>query len=514
MEDDADGLRERLEQTEFAMSVAGVGVSYRDADSDEILLSGSLVDLLGLPPESRSISRRDFIARVHPDDVERVSSSVNTAVAGHGRFSLEYRFHHPELGWRWFQSEGGVTSSRPGESPRVFSAIVDVTERHVLELQLHQAQKMEAIGKLAGGVAHDFNNLLTAIGGYSRLLLRSLSSDSQRRDVEEVIKAADRATALTRQLLSFSRQQIQEIGAIDLNDLIEDMAAILRRIIGDDVQLMTTLAADVSPVRGDRGQLEQLVLNLVVNARDAVAGDGVIQITTHEQEVNSPITSYGLTLPVGRYLVMTVSDTGCGMSEDTKARLFEPFFTTKAQGVGTGLGLATIYGILAQGEGLVEVSSESGAGASFSVYLPYHEGPITPPQIADVVLPEGGSETILLAEDEAAVRMLARRILQGAGYAVIDAPRSAEARRLAETTAHIDLLVADVMMPGGSGPDLYRALHPSRPEMRVLFISGYAERQLFNRAEIPHAAPFLAKPFTVEGLLRKVREVLTADVSN
>jgi two-component system cell cycle sensor histidine kinase/response regulator CckA len=262
-------------------------------------------------------------------------------------------------------------------------------------------------------------------------------------------------------------------------------------------------------VRGDRGQLEQLVLNLVVNARDAVAGDGVIRIETHEQEVSSPITSYGLTLPVGRYVVMTVSDTGCGMSEDTKARLFEPFFTTKAQGVGTGLGLATIYGILAQGEGLVEVSSESGAGASFSVYLPYHEGPVAPPQIADVVLPEGGSETILLAEDEAAVRMLAQRILQGAGYTVIEAPSSTEAKRLAESTAHIDLLVADVMMPGGSGPDLYRALHPSRPEMRVLFISGYAERQLFNRAEIPRAAPFLAKPFTVEGLLRKVREVLT-----
>jgi CheY-like chemotaxis protein len=288
------------------------------------------------------------------------------------------------------------------------------------------------------------------------------------------------------------------------------MAAILRRIIGDDVRLITTLDADVPPVRSDRGQLEQLVLNLVVNARDAVSGRGVIRIETHEREIRSPLTSYGLTVPAGRYVVVTVSDTGCGMSEDTKARLFEPFFTTKPHGVGTGLGLATIYGILAQGGGLMEVNSEPGAGASFDVYLPQHEGPIAPPQMADVVLSEGGSETILLAEDEDSVRMLARRILQGAGYTVIEAPNSAEARRHAESTG-IDLLLADVMMPGGSGPELYRALHASRPELRVLFMSGYAERHLFEGAEIPQAAAFLAKPFTVEGLLRKVREVLASD---
>jgi len=507
LREDADALRERLEQTEFAMTVARVGVSYRDADSNDIFLSGSLVDLLGLPPESRSIDRNDFIARLHPDDVERVRSGVAAAVAGHGHFSLEYRFHHPQRGWRWFQSEGQVTSARPGESPRVFSAIVDVTERRFLEQQLYQAQKMEAIGKLAGGVAHDFNNLLTAISGYSALLLESVS-EGQRSDVEEIIKAADRATSLTTQLLSFSRQQIQETTAIDLNDLIEDIASILRRIIGDDVELTTTLAADVSPVRSDRGQLEQLVLNLVVNARDALPGGGTIGIETHEREIRTPLTSYGLTLAPGRYAVMTVSDTGCGMSEDTKARLFEPFFTTKPHGVGTGLGLATMYGILAQGGGLVEVSSDPGAGSSFRVYLPQHEGPIAPPQIVDVALPEGGTETILLAEDEASVRVLARRILQRAGYTVIEARNSLEARHHAESTAHIDLLLADVKMPGGSGPDLYRTLHPNHPAMRVLFVSGYAERHLFDGAELPHAAPFLSKPFTVEGLLRKVREAL------
>ena len=504
---DADALRERLERTEFAMTVARVGVSYRDADSNHILLSASLVDLLGLPPESRSIDRDDFIRRIHPEDVERVRSGVAAAVAAHGHFSLEYRFHHPERGWRWFQSEGQVTSSRPGDSPRVFSAIVDVTERRLLEQQLFQAQKMEAIGKLAGGVAHDFNNLLTAISGYSRLLLESVGTDSLRCDVEEIIKAADRATSLTTQLLSFSRQQVLETVAIDLNDLIEDIAAILRRIIGDDVELITILN-HVPAVRGDRGQLEQLVLNLVVNARDALPDGGTIRIDTDDCQIGSPLTSYGITLPPGRYVVMTVSDTGCGMSEDTKARLFEPFFTTKPQGVGTGLGLATIYGILAQSGGLVEVSSELGAGASFRVYLPRHHGVVATPSAIDDVFPEGGSETILLAEDEASVRVLARRVLQGAGYTVIEARNSVEARHHAESIGHIDLLLADVRMPGGGGPDLYRTLHASRPTMRVLFMSGYAERHLFEKAEIPHAAPFLAKPFTVEGLLRKVREVL------
>ncbi len=507
LREDADALRERLEQTEFAMMVARVGVSYRDADSNHILLSASLVDLLGLLPESRSIDRSEFIARIHPDDVERVRGGVAAAVAGHGRFSLEYRFHHPARGWRWFQSEGQVTSSRPGESPRVFSAIVDVTERRLLEQQLFQAQKMEAIGKLAGGVAHDFNNLLTAISGYSRLLLESVGTEGQRSDVEEIIKAADRAASLTTQLLSFSRQQILETVAVDLNDLIEDIAAILRRIIGDDVELITILK-EVSAVRGDRGQLEQVVLNLVVNARDAMPGGGTIRIETHETGIHSPLTSYGITLPPGRYVVMTVSDTGCGMSEETKARLFEPFFTTKPQGVGTGLGLATIHGILAQSGGLAEVSSEPGAGASFRVYLPQYEGVIATAPRIDLVLPAGGSETILLAEDEASVRVLARRILQRAGYTVIEARNSVDAKHHAESTGHIDLLLADVRMPGGGGPDLYRSLHASRPTMRVLFMSGYAERHLFERAEIPHAAPFLSKPFTMEGLLRKVREAL------
>jgi len=304
LNDETNGLRERLEQTEFAMTVAHVGVSYRDADSNDILLSGSLVDLLGLPPTSRSIDRNAFMARVHPDDVELVRNGVAAAVATRGHFSLEYRFHHPQRGWRWFQSEGQVTSSRPGESPRVFSAIVDVTERRNLELQLYQAQKMEAIGKLAGGVAHDFNNLLTAISGYSQLLLRSAATAGQRSDVEEIIKAADRATSLTKQLLSFSRQQIQEIGPIDVNTLIEEMAAILRRIIGDDVQLITALAVDLPRVRGDHAQLEQLVLNLVVNARDAVSGNGVVRIETEARDIRSPLTSYGLTLPAGRYAVV------------------------------------------------------------------------------------------------------------------------------------------------------------------------------------------------------------------
>ena len=503
-------LEEHLEQTELALSVARVGLSFRDDSSTDLVVSHSLAELLGLPPGTERITREDFLARVHPDDAARVDRTVRDAVTKGAEFELEYRIHAGERGWRWFQSNGRVTVNARGER-RVFSGMTDVTERRSLESQLHQAQKMDAIGQLAGGVAHDFNNIMTAIGGYSRLLLES-AGDRQRADVEEIVKAADRAAALTKQLLAFSSRQVVETVLLDVNDLVSDMAAMLQRIIGENVELTTRLGADLPPVQGDRSKLEQVLMNLVVNARDATIGGGVIHIETTSVEFNE--RAVGSTQPPaasGRYVALIVRDTGSGMTEETKARLFEPFFTTKPRGQGTGLGLATVYGIVAQSGGSIAVSSQVGEGSTFAIYLPSQEHSAarrTVPAVAAGT--RGGSETVLLAEDEPAVRMLARRILQRSGYTVVEAANSAEAEARAASMPLIDLLLTDVMMPGGTGPDLFRRLATTRPSLRVLFMSGYAEKDLFDRAAIDRTAPFLEKPFTVEALATKVRTVLDA----
>src|SRR5688500_7947782 len=339
-----DALREQLEQTEYAQAVARVGLSFRDLWSNDLMLSRSLAELLGLPPGTPSISRDEFLARIHPEDAPRVDQAVREAAARGEGFELEYRIHAGERGWRWFRSNGRVSTNARGQQ-RIFSGMADVTERRSLEAQLHHAQKMDAIGQLAGGVAHDFNNIMTAIGGYSRLLLES-AGDTQRSDIEEIVKAADRAASLTRQLLAFSSRQVLETVLLDMNELVGDMAAMLRRIIGEDIELSTSLASALSPVRGDRGQLEQVLMNLVVNARDATTGGGVIRIETAGINVQGATAAAAQPpLKPGKYVALIVSDTGVGMTDDTKARLFEPFFTTKPRGHGTGLGLATVYGI-------------------------------------------------------------------------------------------------------------------------------------------------------------------------
>jgi signal transduction histidine kinase/CheY-like chemotaxis protein len=501
-------LEEQLEQTEIALSVARVGLSYRDHQSNDIMLSHSLAELLGLPPGTASITREDFLARVHPDDAAKVDRTVREAVSRGAEFELEYRIHAGERGWRWFRSNGRVTATGRGQQ-RVFSGMADVTERRSLESQLHHAQKMDAIGQLAGGVAHDFNNIMTAISGYSRLLLES-AGDAQRGDIEEIVKAADRAASLTKQLLAFSSRQVVETAVIDVNDLVQDMAAMLQRIIGEDIELVTSLGSALPPIRGDRSQLEQVVMNLVVNARDATSGGGVIRIETSSVEVQEPSgTAAQPPPPAGEYVALTVSDTGRGMTDETKAHLFEPFFTTKPRGQGTGLGLATVYGIVTRGGGSIAVSSELGTGTVFTIYLPA-QGHAAPSRTvaAAAVGTRGGSEIVLLAEDEPSVRMLARRVLQRAGYDVVEAANPAEAEAKAAAMPVIDVLLTDVMMPGGTGPDLFRRLAATRPSLRVVFMSGYAERELFDHAAIDRAAPFLEKPFTVEALMARIREVL------
>jgi PAS domain S-box-containing protein len=387
----------------------------------------------------------------------------------------------------------------------------DVTERKHLEEQLRQAQKMEAIGQLAGGVAHDFNNLLTAINGYSSLALqRTDESSTTRGYLEEIKKAGDRAANLTRQLLAFGRKQMLQPITLNLNEVVGDINKMLRRLIGEDVQLTAKLDPALKTIKADRGQIEQVLVNLVVNARDAMPRGGHLTIETTNFEVNGDYSRKHIGVQLGSYVMLTVSDTGIGMRDEVKARIFEPFFTTKEKGKGTGLGLSTVYGIVKQSGGHISVYSEPGQGTTFRVYLPQIEDGTertekTTPEIAA----PNGSETILLVEDEDVVRELARKILEEVGYNVIDASGGEEAIRLCcEHNEPIQLLLTDVVMPGISGKETAERLIALRPTTRVLFMSGYTDHAIVHHGALDADVKFIQKPFTPSALAKKVREVL------
>jgi len=503
----ADTFRVQEEQTEFAMTAARIGVSYRDVGSSWVVMSKSLARLLGIPDDAGGMLQDELYARTHPDDRDRVRAAVEKAVGERSDFALSFRMLLPDGATRWFQFDGRVSLDGQQEPARIVGVLADITDRRSLEMQFRQAQKMEAVGQLAGGVAHDFNNLLTAIIGYARFALEGADDGEQRRDVEEIIKAAGRAAALTKQLLSFSRRHVMETVPIDLNLLIVDMVTMLRRMIGADIDLTTSLAQDLSVVRADRSQLEQVLMNLVVNARDAIAGGGAITIETSAVTVDRATPP--LELKPGPYVTLTVTDNGCGMSDETKARLFEPFFTTKPRGQGTGLGLATVYGIVMQSGGAIRVESEQGRGASFTVYLPKEKG-VAPP-VERQLEPQraSGTATVLLVEDEQAVRELVRIILTRAGYSVIEAANPDEAETLFGAMESVDLLVTDVVMPGRSGFELFKRLHAKLPSLRVLFISGYTDYASFDSTIVDRDLAFLEKPFSAEGLIAKVREALS-----
>ncbi len=501
----AEELRTHEEQTDFAMTAGRMGVSYRDLGSTTVAVSKSLTKLLGLPDDARYVSRDELYQRTHPDDRARLRATVEKAVVDRSDFALSFRMLLPDRGIRWFQFDGRVTLDEARQPARVVGVLSDITDRRSLEMQFRQAQKMEAVGQLAGGVAHDFNNLLTAIIGYARFALERAPGDGeQRRDLEEIVKAAGRAAALTKQLLSFSRRHVMETVAIDVNLLIVDMVTMLRRMIGEDIELTTSLGPALSVVRADRSQLEQVLMNLVVNARDATTGGGAIVIETSTVDVPPP----HLELKRGSYVTLTVSDNGCGMSDETRSRLFEPFFTTKPRGHGTGLGLATVYGIVMQTGGAVQVESELGTGSSFTVYLPSEKGPAHTSQRSAEPQRATGTATVLLVEDEQAVRELVRMILERAGYSVIEAANGDEAETLFAAIEAADLLVTDVVMPGQSGFELFNLLHTKRPSLRVLFISGYTDYAMFDNTIVEGELAFLEKPFSAEGLIAKVREVL------
>jgi two-component system cell cycle sensor histidine kinase/response regulator CckA len=444
----------------------------------------------------------------NPDTVAEIRSAIRAARP----CSVELLNYRKDGSPFWIALSISPVRDNEGEVTHFVGVQTDVTDRKRIEEQLRQAQKMEAVGQLAGGVAHDFNNLLTVINGYGEMLLNQLSNnDSLREAVSEMTKAGERAAALTRQLLAFSRKQVLAPSVLDLNSVVIDLEKMLRRIIGEDIRLTTKLQSPLDPVKVDRGQMEQVILNLVVNARDAMPKGGQLLLQTRNVYLSEEYTrDHPYTRP-GHYVVFAVSDTGHGMTPEVKAHIFEPFFTTKGPGVGTGLGLATVYGIVKQSGGSIEVISGPGAGTTFEIYLPRVERAMrTSKSQAGTKRPAPlGSETVLLVEDEDAVRTLSKLILRQSGYTILEASNAEEALAVARRhTQAIHLVVTDVVMPEVGGRELTERLLDIHPEMRVLFVSGYTDDAVFRHGVSEAEVNFLQKPFTPLALASKVREVL------
>jgi two-component system, cell cycle sensor histidine kinase and response regulator CckA len=424
------------------------------------------------------------------------------------QFSMEYACHS-ETKQYWFLLN--VTPLARKRGGAVLSHL-NITEHKQLQEQFLQSQKMDAIGRLAGGVAHDFNNLLTAIIGYSQILLRSLPEDDPHRlELEEIEKAGSRAAALTSQLLAFSRKQVLQPRVLDLDEVIANMENMLRRLIGENIELKTSLESRAAFVKTDPGQIEQVIMNLVVNARDAMNQGGKLLIETKSVELDENYPHDHINVQPGAYVMLAVSDSGCGMDAETRAHMFDPFFTTKDQGKGTGLGLSTVYGIVKQSNGHIWVYSEPGEGTTFKIYLPQIENIVDGSLQKDLnaALPRG-TETVLLVEDEIPVRVLASRVLSQQGYTVIEASNGEEALQLAKKleASEIHLLMTDVVMPEKGGKVLATELMTLRPDLKILFVSGYTDDAVIHNGVLNHSANFLQKPFTLYALAQKVREVL------
>jgi len=455
-------------------------------------------------------TREEFMALSLADiqdraEVERFFAELSRP----GRASAS-SWRHRAKGGRVLEVEIAVHEIEYGTQKAQLAVLMDVTGRKQLEDKLRQAQKMEAVGMLAGGVAHDFNNLLTIISGYSQLILNNVPSDDPNRHfAEQILRAGDRAAALTKQLLAFSRRQVLQPKVLDLNRLVAGLGAMLQRLIGEDIDLRMALEPNLGRVSADPGQLEQVLMNLVVNARDAMPMGGTIRIETANVDLDETYTTSHFKLKQGPYVLLAVSDNGTGMDETTRQRLFEPFFTTKATGQGTGLGLSTVFGIVQQSGGSMDVYSEAGQGTTVKVYLPRIDQPASLESEKDQLTAARGTETILVVEDDDMVRNLVRETLEREGYKVLDAAGPVDARRESEHhKGAIQLLITDVVMPKGSGRELADQLVRRRPKMKVLYMSGYTDTAIVNSGLLQQEVAFLQKPFTPAALNAKVREVL------
>ena len=463
--------------------------------------------------ESLYAAPRSFSESIHPEDRQQVEEALQSNREKGGRLELDYRIIRPDSTIRWIRVSGFPVHGPDGTLHRVAGVARDITHQRDLEARLLQSQKMEAVGRLAGGVAHDFNNILTVINGYGESLLHTLpAQDSRREMVDEICGAGRRAAALTRQLLAFSRKQIMDVRLIDLNTILRDMEGMLRRLLGERVDLKLSLAADLGRVRADHSQIEQVVMNLAVNARDAMPEGGQLRVSTRTVHATDPLVA---SIPnVGAqadFVMLSVQDTGMGMSAEVQAHIYEPFFTTKPEGKGTGLGLATCFGIVQQSGGHIAVESTVNVGTTFRVFLPLCPAGVVEPVPAPSNHAPQGSETILLVEDNDAVLALTAKILRSKGYEVLEASDGDEGLKLADARGgRLDLLLTDAIMPRMSGNELVERVRRQWPHMRALICSGYVREDLSEDPAFLKGLAFLSKPYTSVELLQKVRAVLDA----
>jgi len=503
-------LIEREELFQLISENAVDMIAVVDTNGQRLYNSPSYQRILGYTAEE--LRDTASLEQIHPDDLELVLQAAQEAQrTGVGR-RIEYRMRRKDGEWVVLESTASVIRNARGEVEKLVIVNRDIGERRRLEEQLRQSQKMDAIGRLSGGVAHDFNNLLGVIIGYSEVLQDSIKeTDRLRGCVDQVVQAGKRAASLTRQLLAFSRQQVLEPKVLILNTVVSDMEKMLRRLIGEDVELSTSLDPDLGKVRADQGQIEQVIMNLAVNARDAMPEGGKLVIHTANFEMDEAfVRRYPYPVQTGGYILLTVSDTGVGMDSATQHRIFEPFFTTKEKGKGTGLGLSTVYGVVKQSGGYIEVESSVGKGSSFKIYLPRVDQSLEAERTEVAPLTEfRGKETILLVEDEENLRTLTRNLLELYGYAVLEAANGEEALKISRgNTGPIHLMLTDMVMPGINGRALAQQLSQERQGLKVVYMSGYTGQTYGGQGLLSPGAFFLQKPFTRENLARKIREAL------
>jgi PAS domain S-box-containing protein len=489
-------------------------IFVKDWDGRFVLVNQASAEIYGTTVESM-LGKTDADFNPNADEVVHfLRDDREVMSSGRAKFIAEEPVTNPDTKQtRWFQTIK-VPLRMPGEERATMLGVAtEITERKRLEEQLRQSQKMEAIGQLAGGVAHDFNNILTAIVGYTDLLAAEFGgNERQLEDLEEIRKAARRAAALTRQLLAFSRKQVLEPRIIDLNSVVLNLDKMLRSLISENIDLKTDLATNLAAARADPNQIEQVIMNLAINARDAMPEGGTLTIETSNATLDHAYAAQHVSVVPGDYVMLAVTDTGSGMDESTKARIFEPFFTTKPAGRGTGLGLSTVYGIVKQSGGNIWLYSEPGKGSTFKIYLPAIEAlPQDIGKAAPVEASRRGGGTILVVEDDEQLRRLTHRALAGRGYTVLEADRGSTALDIARRhKGTIDLLLTDVIMPDTNGRKLADTIRAARPGLRVLYMSGYPDGAIGNHGMLEPGVAYLAKPFTTEAIIRKVREVLEA----
>jgi signal transduction histidine kinase/CheY-like chemotaxis protein len=510
-------LKSQVKLTQ-AQRLARLGNWEWDSINNTVTLSNEIYRIFSLEPLQLKVTFEDFLTWIHPGDKELVNRSIQETLSNHKTLRIDHRVILPDGTERVVYQQAEVVFNERGQVVGMMGTMQDITERRKLEDQLRQAQKMEAIGRLAGGVAHDFNNLLTIIMSSSEFLLeRYTDDDDLSRDINQIRKASDRAAALTRQLLAFSRQQILQPKALNLNGVITDIEKMLRRLIGEDINLVVVLEKELGWIKADQGQIEQVIMNLVVNSRDAMPQGGELIIETANIYLDEGYTHHYFEVTPGPYVLLTVSDTGRGMEPDIRDRIFEPFFTTKEAGQGTGLGLATVHGIVSQSGGHIWVYSEPNKGSTFKIYLPQAKqtGVDLNQQKQPEVVTLLGSETILLVEDDEIVRKLIRQILTGYGYAILEASYGREALAICQNYAGvIHLLLTDIIMPGGmNGRELAEQVVLLFPQIKVLYVSGYSGEVIARHNNLASNTPFISKPFSPTVLGQKVREVLDSKVT-